>query len=704
MLENTFLHLPGIGQIKEVALWRAGILTWDDFERHFFAQGTLFKDLAHERLAIAFAQSRDALESGQLDYFAARLPKQEHYRIALHDPKGVIFVDIETTGLSQYYDHITLIGASGSGGYQAFINGGDIGQIAEIFSRASCVVTFNGTMFDLKFLKKEFPELRIPKAQVDLRFFGIPVGLRGTQKAIERQLNFSRPVDIEDVSGEAAPILWHSYTTGDMDAGRRLIEYNYFDIEGMRLILDVAIERKLAAEPYRGHFSRPPQFHSAKNKLQWATTFENQRPNRVYLPIFRGTVGPRTTYSRLISSHRFKDLKVVGIDLTGSEKRPTGWCLLAGNRAVTKLLHTDKDLIEETIAATPDLVSIDSPLSLPKGRKSVRNDDPGREKYGIMRECERILKRRGVNVYPCLIDSMQNLTARGIRIATKFRNLGIPVIESYPGAAQDIMGIPRKRAGLNYLKSGLAEFGISGTFIQDSVRHDEVDAITAAIVGLFFWSGKFEPLGNYDEEFLIVPKLNATAAPWTGRLVVGMSGPIASGKTTGAEIISGMDFAYGRYSQVLAEILKKKGVIPNRDTLQALGNRIHRNPGQRWFSRQVVLSMPDSGNLVIDGLRFPEDHSFLVESFGPAYTHIHVTAPESVRKERYIKAGGSAREFELAIRQPVESQIPRVQSLANFCVSNAGSKKSYGEQLSTVIEALRRCRSESPGETPRAGR
>ena len=64
-----------------------------------------------------------------------------------------------------------------------------------------------------------------------------------------------------------------------------------------------------------------------------------------------------------------------------------------------------------------------------------------------MRECERELKRRGVNVYPCLIPSMQKLTARGIRLARSLRERGIPVIESYPGAAQDIMRIPRKGAG-----------------------------------------------------------------------------------------------------------------------------------------------------------------------------------------------------------------------------------------------------------------
>ena len=132
---------------------------------------------------------------------------------------------------------------------------------------------------------------------------------------------------------------------------------------------------------------------------------------------------------------------------------------------------------------------------------------------------------------------MQQLTARGIRLAKELRSKGLPVIESYPGAAQDIMGIPRKRAGLEYLKGGLAAFGISGKFLDAKVSHDEVDAVTSAAVGLFFWSGKFEALGNEEEEFLIVPDLEIRPGPWRRRAVIGTSGSIASGKTTGARFI-----------------------------------------------------------------------------------------------------------------------------------------------------------------------
>jgi len=173
----------------------------------------------------------------------------------------------------------------------------------------------------------------------------------------------------------------------------------------------------------------------------------------------------KTTLDDLVFTDREPRLRVVGIDLTGSEVRPSGWCALVGKDVTTALIGEDQELVSRTIAARPHLVSIDSPLSLPSGVSSIDNEREIGE-FGIMRYCERLLKKRGVNVYPALIPSMRRLTGRGIRLAGLFRSHGIPVIESYPGAAQDIMNIPRKRAGLEFLEQGLAEFGVSGGFLR----------------------------------------------------------------------------------------------------------------------------------------------------------------------------------------------------------------------------------------------
>lgn len=174
-------------------------------------------------------------------------------------------------------------------------------------------------------------------------------------------------------------------------------------------------------------------------------------------------------------------MRVVGIDLTGSEKRASGFATLwPDGLAQTERVKTDEDILELADAYGPALISIDSPLSLP--------EDPTK----IYRECELTLKRRGIGVYWCLLPSMKALTMRGIELAARLRAGGFQVIESYPGAAQDILGIPRKSKGTQVLAEALAAYGIKGDL---DVSHDELDAVTAAIVGQLYLKGEYEVLG-----------------------------------------------------------------------------------------------------------------------------------------------------------------------------------------------------------------
>jgi predicted nuclease with RNAse H fold len=103
---------------------------------------------------------------------------------------------------------------------------------------------------------------------------------------------------------------------------------------------------------------------------------------------------------------------------------------------------------------------------------------------------------------------MQALTIRGIKLANELKKHNIEVIESFPGAAQDILQIPRKKTSLEELKQGLIDFGITGDFKDKIISHDELDAITSALVGYFYLSNHYEALGNKDEDYLIIPSLS----------------------------------------------------------------------------------------------------------------------------------------------------------------------------------------------------
>jgi uncharacterized protein YprB with RNaseH-like and TPR domain/predicted nuclease with RNAse H fold/dephospho-CoA kinase len=677
MLTFTFRHFKGIGAKTERELWRSGVSSWDDFESRHAVQLSMFSIEIEDPEVTQIWDSKKAFDEEDADYFARSLPKQEHYRIALSFPAKTMFLDIETTGLSRYYDTITLVGWSMGADYNVYMKGDDPEPLRKALSEAKAIVTFNGSLFDVPFLHYEFADLLLPTAHVDLRFLARRVGLVGGQKDVETTVGLQRPGVLAEMRGEAAPLLWHKYRRGDSEALKLLISYNYADIEGMKVVLDTVVERLLEADQLPKQLGNPHRFSGAYSQISMDPLFSRAS---LFKREYKGSCGPLITIEDL----RVPRYRIVGIDLTGSESRPSGWCLLEDGKATTQRIGSDDDLVEATMAAKPTLVSIDSPLSLPRGRTTVDDSDPGRAEFGITRECERILKKRGVNVYPSLIRSMQALTARGIRLAKYFRSIGVPVIESYPGAAQDIMNIPRKRADLGLLKTGLAEFGVSGDFENQEVSHDELDAITSAAVGLFFMSGRFEALGNDEEEYLIIPDMKPGRNPWGKRRVVGLSGPISSGKTTAGRHLESLGFAYARYSQVLQAMSEERGIPVTRESLQQIGEEVYDGPGQRWLGSELIKRMPDSGDLIIDGLRHPEDHSFLAEKFGADFLHIHIDAPENIRRERYIDEG-TMEEFTKATIHPVEANIPKLAELAHTSIRNAGTLDAF---LSEFLEMV----------------
>ena len=693
MLLYTFQHLKGIGAKKELNLWRSGIISWEDFESRKNQQIPLFKDIDNEWNNSLRYNSQKALEKEDTNYFAELLPSQEYYRIALTFPKKTLFLDIETTGLSKYYDTITLVGWSLDSEYNVFIIGDKDKSFREAISKAKAIVTFNGALFDIPFLRNEFQDLSIPMCHIDLRFFARRVGLSGGQKEIEKLIGIKRPKNISNVKGETAALLSYKYRWGDLSALRQLIVYNHADIEGMKIIYDRVVKCLFEKKQFPVKIQSIHRFSKNRSKINWFNS-ESQNSKGIRIRRYKEST-PNILLHDLIPRPNKNTLRIVGIDLTGSENRPSGWSLLDGTNAITKRLGSDAEIIRETVETQPILVSIDSPLSIPAGRISVYDDDPGRKDFGIMRYCERILKKRGVNVYPSLIPSMQKLTARGMRLANQFRSMGIPVIESFPGAAQDIMGIPRKRVSQEFLAKGLERFGVEGDFIKNQISHDELDAITSAIVGLFFWSGKFEALGNIEEEYLIIPALKTDPTTWKERRVIGLSGPINAGKTTAGNFLKTEGFHYGRFSLVLESILRDRGIQPTRENLQQIGEEVHRDPGQRWLCHRLIQRLPDQGDIVIDGLRYQEDHSYLVETFGPAFLHIYIDSPQDILLERYINNGHSKDDFPMAISHPVEKKVDRLYSLAHNVINNSSSINVFKHKLTDAIHK----REDLKGET-----
>ncbi|MDH4194540.1 MAG: DUF429 domain-containing protein [Nitrospirota bacterium] len=182
---------------------------------------------------------------------------------------------------------------------------------------------------------------------------------------------------------------------------------------------------------------------------------------------------------------------VVGVDLAGSPRRPTGICVLRRMKAQTRIAFTDEEILESIHKARPDVVPIDAPLSLPNGRKTIH------ERSGEhLRECDRELQRRKIRFFPITLGPMRMLTERGLALKEQVEKLGYRAVECYPGAAQDIWGIPRQHHDLGGLLRGLKKLGLRG--LTRKMTSDELDAVTAALVGHWFLTGQGEMLGGDD--------------------------------------------------------------------------------------------------------------------------------------------------------------------------------------------------------------
>lgn len=157
--------------------------------------------------------------------------------------------------------------------------------------------------------------------------------------------------------------------------------------------------------------------------------------------------------------------KIVGLDLAGVDKNPTGYCLLEINEIeerVSKilLLFKNEQIIEEIEKEKPDLICIDAPLSFPS--------------KGYFRSSDLILISLGFRPLSPILPGMRALVERAIKLKNVLENNGYRVIEVFPRATERILNLKKER----------------------KVNKDKYDAFLCALTGKYYLQNKFEILDN----------------------------------------------------------------------------------------------------------------------------------------------------------------------------------------------------------------
>jgi len=199
MLRHTFVHLPGVGPHRERALWEQGVLDWESFLAA--VEGASHRGRVLESSAPLVRGSIEALSRNDPEFFRPLLPSRETWRLFTEFADRAVFLDIETTGLSGAADVVTVIGALGGGELALFVRGFNLDEFPAFIARFPLIVSYNGSQFDVPFLRAHFPQARLDQVHIDLRFVLASLGYKGGLKAGEQRLGLDRDPAIRGVDG-----------------------------------------------------------------------------------------------------------------------------------------------------------------------------------------------------------------------------------------------------------------------------------------------------------------------------------------------------------------------------------------------------------------------------------------------------------------------------------------------------------------------
>jgi len=162
--------------------------------------------------------------------------------------------------------------------------------------------------------------------------------------------------------------------------------------------------------------------------------------------------------------------------------------VISGRRII--YLGEYKNLDEYRITAA----GIDAPLSFP---------DKG------FRECERLLLKMGIRLFPPNAPFFKAIGLKGIEIAKKLKKVGVEVYEVYPYASRVFLNIvPKAKKTLKSGKKEILERLKEFVDVEEVGDHNEIDAIIAALTVEMYYKGKGYLIKGFDGEILVPKPIN----------------------------------------------------------------------------------------------------------------------------------------------------------------------------------------------------
>lgn len=120
-------------------------------------------------------------------------------------------------------------------------------------------------------------------------------------------------------------------------------------------------------------------------------------------------------------------------------------------------------------------------------------------------------------------------------------------------------------------------------------------------------------------------------------MIIGIVGPIASGKSIVSDMLVKKGFVKLSFSAEVRAEATKRGILIERKQLQDLGNLLREQEGDDYWARRVIAQMQSGMSYVVEGIRHPAEVTALRAL--PGFVLIGVTAPLEQRYQWIMMRG-----------------------------------------------------------------
>ena len=176
-------------------------------------------------------------------------------------------------------------------------------------------------------------------------------------------------------------------------------------------------------------------------------------------------------------------------------------------------------------------------------------------------------------------------------------------------------------------------------------------------------------------------------------MIIGITGPNASGKDTVANILEEKGFIHYSLSDILRDELKKLNREETRENLISIGNELRKKYNPSVLAEKTIQKFEAGKDYVVTSIRNPREAEALLKQ--PNFHLVYLNAPIKIRYRRYDKEKISFKEFlneERIIensKKEHELRLNDCKKLANIELVNDSTLTQLRKKIDKMLDYLK---------------